>query len=75
MSTACNRECGTPLDLTQPHVTVVRHVEQENRRGSQVTVVDGAEAAVFHIECAPTVDDLLAGLAAVGYVPSGEAVQ
>ena len=59
MTTPCNR-CEQPADLREPHITVVRHVEQQH--GDVTEVRESSEIAVFHPACAPTVDDVLEGL-------------
>lgn len=69
--TTCLRACGRPVDLRQPHVTVVRNVEQWDRHGNECTVARSTEIAAFHVECAPTGDDVLDGLVELGHVPAG----
>lgn len=70
-TTACNRDCGAPIDLTAEHVTVVRNVEQWDEHGNECTVTQSTEIAAYHPACAPTPDDLLDGLIDHGHTHAG----
>lgn len=54
--TGCDRCCGDPIDLTTPHVTVMRQVEHWD--GDLCRVHRCTEIAAYHPGCAPTADDL-----------------
>jgi hypothetical protein len=42
--------CSRPVDLTAPHVTVLRHIEVEDPIGN-VDVVDAVTLSTQHVDC------------------------
>ena len=66
--TGCDR-CRTQLDLTEPHVTVMRQVEHWDQQLCRVH--RSTEIAAYHAGCAPTADDLTAALTDRGHAPTG----
>lgn len=44
-----NCRCGKPVDLSEPHVTYVRHVEKLKR--NKITVMDAETVERRHVNC------------------------